>query len=80
MITKLLSLAVALPFGAAQVSDGASDQEFVLGPGSSCPGSIPLSCRNTTVQRNLCCFEAPGVSATPNEHVDRGTDSWTRRV
>ena len=63
MIAKLLSLAALLPFGAAQAGDEPSEQEFVLGPGSSCPSSIPLSCRNTTVQHNLCCFEAPSVSA-----------------
>ena len=64
MLAKLLSLAAALPFGAAWAGDEPSTgQELVLGPVASCPSSIPVSCKNTTVQRDLCCFEAPGVSA-----------------
>lgn len=64
MLAKLLSLAALLPFGAAWAGDEPpSGQELVLGPVASCPSSVPVSCRNTTVQRDLCCFEAPGVSA-----------------
>ena len=63
MLTLLLSLAAVLPFGAAWAGDEPpAGQEFVLGPLASCPTSVPFSCRNTTVQRDLCCFEAPGVS------------------
>lgn len=30
---------------------------------TTCGTSGPSSCHNTTVQSNLCCFEAPGVSS-----------------
>ena len=63
IIARLLSIAAALSLGAAQAGDGPSEQELILEPDTGCPTSIPLSCRNTTVQHNLCCFEAPAVSA-----------------
>ena len=70
MLSKLLSLAAALPFGAAWAGDEPPvGQEVVLGPTASCPSSIPVSCRNTTAQRDLCCFEAPGVSAIQGERI-----------
>ena len=70
MLSKLLSLAAALPFGAAWAGDEPpAGQELVLGPTASCPSSIPVSCRNTTAQRDLCCFEAPGVSAIQGERI-----------
>ena len=64
MLVKFLSLTAALPFGVAWAGDEPpAEQELVLGPVASCPTSTPVSCRNTTVQHDLCCFEAPGVSA-----------------
>ena len=68
MLVKFLSLAVALPFGAAWSGNEApAGQELVLGPVSSCPASTPVSCTNTTVQPDLCCFEAPSVSAVQGD-------------
>ena len=68
MLANLLSLTAALPFAAAWAGDEPpAGQEFVMGPLASCPTSVPFSCKNTTVQRDLCCFEAPGVSAVRGE-------------
>ena len=70
MLAKFLSLAAALPFGAAWAGDQRpAGQELVLGPVASCPTSIPVSCRNTTVQHDLCCFETPGVSAIQRDYT-----------
>ena len=70
MLVNLLSIAAALPFGAAWAGDDPpTGQEVVLGPVASCPASIPVSCRNTTVQHDLCCFEAPGVSAIQGDYT-----------
>jgi len=69
MLAKLLSLAALLPLVVAWAGDELSEQELVLGPVAGCPTSIPLSCRNTTVQRDLCCFEAPGVSTIQVIHI-----------
>lgn len=64
MLEKLLYLAAALPFGATwAVDEPPAGQELILEPAVSCPSSVPISCRNTTVQRDLCCFEAPGASS-----------------
>ena len=68
MLVKFLSLAAALPFGAAWSGDEPpAGQELILGPASSCPASTPVSCRNTTVQPDLCCFEAPNVSGVQGD-------------
>ena len=70
MLTLLLSLAAILPFGAAWAGDEPpAGQEVVLGPLAGCRTILPFSCQNTTVQRDLCCFEAPGVSAVQGECI-----------
>ena len=50
-------------------------------PFASCP-SPELSCHNTTVQDNLCCFNAPGGSLLQTQFWDTNpptgpSDSWT---
>jgi len=79
MIARLLSLAAAFSLGAAQAGD---EQEVVLAPDTGCPASVPVSCRNTTVQHNLCCFEAPGGLIVQTQFWDTNpstgpSDSWT---
>ena len=69
ILAKLLSIAAPLSFAAAWAGNEQSEQELVLGPVAGCPTTVPLSCRNTTVQHNLCCFEAPGVSAVQDKPI-----------
>jgi ribonuclease T2 len=71
-----------LAFGGAQILVGSGQQ--VLGDFTrlqSCP--MPeLSCHNTTVVENLCCFNAPGGQLLQTQFWDTHpvtgpVDSWT---
>nr|BAY00691.1 ribonuclease T2 [Ditiola peziziformis]BAY00692.1 ribonuclease T2 [Ditiola peziziformis] len=49
---------------------------------TSCSASLPASCHNTTVETDLCCFEAPGGSILQTQFWDTNpatgpTNSWT---
>ncbi|KAF4573232.1 ribonuclease T2-like [Pleurotus pulmonarius] len=53
-----------------------------LGLSSSCPFDSPVSCHNSTAERNLCCFEAPGGLLLQTQFWDTApptgpSDSWT---
>jgi ribonuclease T2 len=69
-----------LAFGGAQVLLGGGQRvtgSFV----ESCP-SPQLSCHNTTVVENLCCFNAPGGQLLQTQFWDTNPptgpdDSWT---
>lgn len=66
------ALSGTTPNKARQLSNAAS---------ASCPNA-QLSCHNTTVQTNLCCFNAPGGSLLQTQFWDYSpatgpSDSWT---
>ena len=60
--TALIATLSLLRFARSSVIDVSLARLFPRGTGCSTSG--PASCHNTTVQPNLCCFEAPGVSPT----------------
>ncbi|KAF1988375.1 ribonuclease M [Aulographum hederae CBS 113979] len=68
-------------FGGAQVLLGSGS--LVMGGSSlSCPADSQLSCHNTTMQANLCCFNAPGGQLLQTQFWDTApatgpSDSWT---
>ncbi|KAF2869143.1 ribonuclease M [Massariosphaeria phaeospora] len=67
-------------FGGAQVLLGGG-QAVRGGPSQTCP-SPQLSCHNTTVVENLCCFNAPGGQLLQTQFWDAEPatgpdDSWT---
>ncbi|KAI8635294.1 ribonuclease T2 [Xylariaceae sp. FL1651] len=48
----------------------------------TCPANLPLSCSNTTVVEDLCCFNAPGGDILQTQFWDTNPstgpiDSWT---
>jgi ribonuclease T2 len=48
----------------------------------SCPLDVPLSCHNTTVYEDTCCFNAPGGQILLTQFWDTAPatgpdDSWT---
>lgn len=48
----------------------------------SCPATSQLSCHNTTVPTNLCCFNSPGGALLQTQFWDTDpvvgpSDSWT---
>ncbi|MCJ1311420.1 ribonuclease T2-like [Agyrium rufum] len=54
----------------------------LAGTHTTCPASPQLSCHNTTVQTNLCCFNAPGGQLLQTQFWDTDpvsgpTNSWT---
>lgn len=54
---------------------------FELGASATCTNT-QLSCHNTTVQENLCCFNSPGGSLLQTQFWDTSpvagpSDSWT---
>lgn len=58
LISTFIDVSLAIPsFGQADTLN--LFQRSVVSSGCSTTG--PASCHNTTVQSNLCCFEAPGV-------------------
>ncbi|KAK9420108.1 hypothetical protein SUNI508_06636 [Seiridium unicorne] len=55
---------------------------FDIDVSETCPTTSQLSCHNTTVQTNLCCFNAPGGSLLQTQFWDTDPvtgpdDSWT---
>lgn len=49
---------------------------------TTCPATSQQSCHNTTVQTNLCCFNAPGGALLQTQFWDTDPvtgpdDSWT---
>lgn len=69
-----------LAFSGAQVLLGGG-QGVLGGPSESCPNA-QLSCHNTTVVENLCCFNAPGGQILQTQFWDTQpvtgpVDSWT---
>ena len=66
MVSMLLPLAFSLQLAAVWAGDnylGLAGRGLLVGRASGCSTTGPLSCHNTTVQDDLCCFNAPGVSA-----------------
>ncbi len=66
MLAKLLFLAFSLQLAAVRANSGylgMAGRGLLVGRDSGCLTDGPLSCHNTTAQSDLCCFEAPGVSA-----------------
>lgn len=52
------------------------------GAPESCPAPLQLSCHNTTVQANTCCFAAPGGQILQTQFWDTSpptgpSNSWT---
>lgn len=69
-------------FGASQSVFADNMNSFSLHASSSCPSSPELSCHNTTVQPNLCCFNSPGGALLLTQFWDTSPptgpdDSWT---
>ncbi|KAM0717009.1 hypothetical protein Q7P37_006861 [Cladosporium fusiforme] len=70
-------------FGASQsVFADNNMNSFSLDASSSCSSSPELSCHNTTVQPNLCCFNSPGGSLLLTQFWDTSPptgpdESWT---
>ena len=67
--------------GSAQVALLPANNAVLGGSPPSCPNA-PLSCHNTTVQTNLCCFNAPGGQLLQTQFWDSNpatgpADSWT---
>lgn len=71
---------------ATAILAGASSAHRLTARGTyeSCPttSSTPLSCHNTTVQSNTCCFNAPGGQLLQTQFWDTNpstgpTNSWT---
>ncbi|KAF7364033.1 RNase Gf29 [Mycena sanguinolenta] len=81
MLSLLSNPLFAVAFTAVVVSSQSA--QFPLKTASSCPSSEVESCSNSTVVRNLCCFEAPGGLLMQTQFWDaepRSTgpsDSWT---
>ncbi|KAI9753692.1 MAG: hypothetical protein M4579_005044 [Chaenotheca gracillima] len=68
--------------GSAQVALGPLAQGASAGSPASCPANTQLSCHNTTMQTNLCCFNAPGGQLLQTQFWDTDpatgpSDSWT---
>ena len=66
MLAKLLFFALSLPLVAVCAENGylgMAGRGLLAGRDSGCLTDGPQSCHNTTAQTDLCCFEAPGVSA-----------------
>ena len=62
MFTSLLAstfIGVALVHGLGLTDSSNLFKRNVISSG--CPANGPVSCQNTTVESNLCCFESPGV-------------------
>ncbi|KAF7337842.1 RNase Gf29 [Mycena venus] len=81
MLPSLLS-SVLVALGLTSCLVGAQSTQFPLRTASSCPGSDVESCSNSTVVRNLCCFEAPGGLLLQTQFWDTNpatgpSDSWT---
>ncbi|KAL1296798.1 hypothetical protein AAFC00_004427 [Neodothiora populina] len=59
-----------------------SSATSVIAASETCSSSIPLSCGNTTVVKDLCCFNAPGGQLLQTQFWDTDpstgpSDSWT---
>lgn len=70
-----------LALGGAQVLLGAGSSAHA-GTSKSCSADGALSCQNTTVQTDLCCFNAPGGQLLMTQFWDTQpvtgpVDSWT---
>jgi ribonuclease T2 len=55
---------------------------FNVDAAATCPTTSQQSCHNTTVQTNLCCFNAPGGALLQTQFWDTDPvtgpdDSWT---
>ncbi|KAG9091901.1 ribonuclease T2-like, partial [Ceratobasidium sp. 370] len=87
MLPALVSLVLGsfLAVSATPASDLVSSiPPLSLFPGcaKSCGGNAAVSCRNTTVQRDLCCFNAPGGQFLLTQFWDFSpavgpSDAWT---
>ncbi|KAI1158190.1 ribonuclease t2 [Nemania serpens] len=70
MLPKLALVGAVLAIGSANAAS------------VSCPSNLPLSCSNTTVVDDLCCFIAPGGAILLTQFWDTNpstgpSDSWT---
>ncbi|KAJ8702195.1 hypothetical protein PTI98_000934 [Pleurotus ostreatus] len=77
-----LALASAQKYLAPQTPLSFVGDTNTLALSSSCPFDSPVSCHNSTAERNLCCFEAPGGLLLQTQFWDTApptgpTDSWT---
>lgn len=96
MVLQVLVLSAALVVGASAATvigrNGLSlDSSLLLTGRSVCDSFLPMdpfvptSCQNTTVQTDLCCFNAPGGHMLQTQFWDYTsplqwagpTDSWT---
>ena len=72
-----------LALGGAQVLLGSgSTAQAQNGTAATCPANGQISCQNTTVVENLCCFNAPGGQLLQTQFWDTDPvtgpdDSWT---
>lgn len=71
-----------LAFGGAQVLLGGGGGQTVLGGTPATCENPQLSCHNTTIVENLCCFNAPGGQMLQTQFWDTNpptgpSDSWT---
>ena len=77
MVAKLISFALSLSLAAASAKDGyfgLAGRGLLVERNSGCLTGGPQSCHNTTTQTDLCCFEAPGVSAFLSDENFRDID------
>lgn len=82
------SMSASLPsvrslfMGAAAGSQIAMGTRGFVSDAPTCPSDSPISCHNTTIVDNLCCFNAPGGQMLQTQFWDTSpptgpSDSWT---